>query len=323
MTNFLTGVEGVLDSLLDTRDLPSGELGDVVVVPGILESTLNDRGGRQVWPSLDPTLDALRSDRAVSAPAVLFTCAPLQRILQAHWRVHMFPYDWRHSVRETADALSRFIINLPGTTTHPIHIVAHSMGGLIARLALRQGSELLRGGKLVMLGTPNHGSVLALAALTSEFGAKAFFHLLSPLVPKVDAMLVARTWPSVYELLPCPVHDPAFERTFAEPAAGLDVDLLAAAATLHRTLDNLTPPKGTIQIAGSGFPTADGLSLPGAGDGVVSHNRGLLPDIETFVVPGDHISLPANIFVLRSLTALLFSGSPGTLGVFKQRPRTA
>jgi hypothetical protein len=42
-----------------------------------------------------------------------------------------------------------------------IHIVAHSMGGLVARTYLRGGSPDPRIKRVVMLGTPNHGAELA------------------------------------------------------------------------------------------------------------------------------------------------------------------
>ncbi|MDI9245319.1 alpha/beta fold hydrolase [Marinobacter sp. CHS3-4] len=41
----------------------------------------------------------------------------------------------------------------------PVHLVTHSMGGIIARTYL-QGRTLPRGGRLVMLSPPNQGSVL-------------------------------------------------------------------------------------------------------------------------------------------------------------------
>lgn len=324
MSDILESLSHIVSSVRDLDDLPADKLGDVVIVPGILESTLVENGGHQLWPSSDVTLEPLRLGRGagdnISAANLLFTCAPLQETLEEHWRVHTFPYDWRHSCRQAATALRTFIrAHIPNGD---VHVVTHSMGGLIARLAIQLDPRLLGNGKLVMLGTPNHGSVLALAALTSQLGAAAFFQLLSSFVPRVDAMSVARTWPSVYELLPCPIHDPSFRDVFERPTADVDRTLVQDALDFHTTLDRLQTPPGTIYIAGSNFPTPDGGALPADGDGVVSHNRGLLRGATTFIVPGDHVSLPANILVRRSLSVLLHSGRPGALAPFARRPPT-
>ncbi|MGZ3316904.1 MAG: esterase/lipase family protein, partial [Isosphaeraceae bacterium] len=55
----------------------------------------------------------------------------------------------------------------------PVHLVAHAMGGLVCRTFIKRHPDRWktmwdaerngeRGGRLVMLGTPNHGSYLTL-----------------------------------------------------------------------------------------------------------------------------------------------------------------
>ena len=52
--------------------------------------------------------------------------------LSERWRVRAFFYDWRKDLRHAADALNSAIANwFP--SGEPVHLVAHSMGGLVAR----------------------------------------------------------------------------------------------------------------------------------------------------------------------------------------------
>jgi pimeloyl-ACP methyl ester carboxylesterase len=71
-----------------------------------------------------------------------------------------YPYDWRLPLSASIDGL----INLVNKTWQengqsPIHIVAHSMGGLLVRLALHQYPNMLKHiGRIVYLATPHFGS---------------------------------------------------------------------------------------------------------------------------------------------------------------------
>jgi pimeloyl-ACP methyl ester carboxylesterase len=128
-------------------------------------------------------------------------------------RYYVFAYDWRQDNVVHAAALERLIETVRADYGDPglrVDLVAHSMGGLIARYYLRYGTvDVLDGGgdelvtlygtsrvrKLVLLGTPNMGSVGSLHAfLTGEpigFGRIA---------PEVLA-----TMPSGYQLFPHPL----------------------------------------------------------------------------------------------------------------------
>lgn len=139
-----------------------------------------------------------------------------------HFTCFQFPYDWRRDLAENAAALERFIAAKRVLVEaemarrygrrEPVRfdIVAHSMGGLVARYYLRYGSEAppadgsvpWRGSagidRLVLIATPNAGSIDSLQRLVE--GAHYSF-----LLPRFPAALLG-TMPGVYQLLPRARH---------------------------------------------------------------------------------------------------------------------
>lgn len=138
-----------------------------------------------------------------------------------HFTCFQFGYDWRRSSAENARRLDRFIqekkIYVENENrrrfgrTNPVRfdLVAHSMGGLVARYYLRHGSAPLpkNGGlppitwagarhveKTILVGTPNGGSSLAADQLTNGWRPAVILQEFPP------ALLA--TMPSIYELLP-------------------------------------------------------------------------------------------------------------------------
>lgn len=122
-----------------------------------------------------------------------------------------FAYDWRLSCVENARRLSVFIDAIGERCHDPdikVDIVAHSMGGLIARYYLLydgkdvlgeaapvptgEGAAKIR--KLVMLGTPNMGSVSSLLALIDGNSVG---------LARIPPDLIS-TMPSVVQLMPSP-----------------------------------------------------------------------------------------------------------------------
>jgi predicted GH43/DUF377 family glycosyl hydrolase/pimeloyl-ACP methyl ester carboxylesterase len=73
-----------------------------------------------------------------------------------------FYYDWRKPVTVTAPLLRKFIqSNIP--TGEKTDIVAHSFGGLVSREYLLEQKTNSRLGKLLTVGTPHQGAVIAYA----------------------------------------------------------------------------------------------------------------------------------------------------------------
>ncbi|MGH3787198.1 MAG: alpha/beta fold hydrolase [Pseudonocardiaceae bacterium] len=122
---------------------------------------------------------------------------PKNRNLDA--RVVAFPYDFRQSIVKSAEKLEKEIderLTHLGWKNQPnrVIIIAHSMGGLIARYWVAQGHwGLCRA--VLTLGTPHRGAPKALEYLVNgpPWWVPGRRELLRNLI---------RDWPSVYELVP-------------------------------------------------------------------------------------------------------------------------
>ncbi len=113
----------------------------------------------------------------------------------------VFPYDWRKSNIENAILLKNKIDTvLEQTGDLKVDIVAHSMGGLLAKkyIADEGGNKI---NKLVFLGTPHLGAPKAFKALMygDDMGIKVGpVHIFSTIREK----FISQNMPSIYELLP-------------------------------------------------------------------------------------------------------------------------
>lgn len=128
-------------------------------------------------------------------------------------RYYVFPYDWRQDNVEHARDLDRLIEAIRRDYNDPklrVDVIAHSMGGLIARYYLRFGTVDVLGDepekrismygtsrvrKLILLGTPNMGSAGSLHGFLSG----------EPIGLKRIPPEVLATMPSGYQLFPHPL----------------------------------------------------------------------------------------------------------------------
>lgn len=128
-------------------------------------------------------------------------------------RLYVFAYDWRLDIVENVRALDQLMRAIAKDYANPgqrVNIVAHSMGGLIARYYLRHGTrDVLDGAaykvtmegsanveKLILLGTPNLGSVSALHGFIS--GEPVLWNRIAP--------RTLASFPSGYQLFPHPLN---------------------------------------------------------------------------------------------------------------------
>lgn len=129
---------------------------------------------------------------------------------------YVFPYDWRRDNVENARLLITKVEALKrklGKRNLKFNIVAHSMGGLIARYAAMYGNADIPAGqprptwagakdfdKIFLLGTPNQGSVTTMNALLNGFnyvGGGINLPFIQD-ISRFDAFTI----PSIYQLLP-------------------------------------------------------------------------------------------------------------------------
>ena len=335
----------------------STRLPTVVLIPGFLATELNAGTWlgkpRKVWLNLPRLLTGAfaelryHPDRQtdVRATSVLMqSYGALVTKLAQHWDVRVFAYDWRRSFRDAASALHAFL-ERELDSSGQCHIVAHGTGGLVARAFLStypdawrrlwdDRSEIpgTRGGRLVMLGTPNHGFFSTMLMLLGE----------QPLVQKVGALdlrhsvqeiaSIFASFPAVFELFPSPVRDPAWHRFYDPSFFGNYVDvsgrMLESAYSFHEYVTEAVDIRRMACIVGTGEPTVcgyDGSTAAGRpvwistdrGDGNTPVDLSILAAgddiVPTWVANRAHGSLPSSDRVIAAIDEILRSGHTGVL----------
>lgn len=115
----------------------------------------------------------------------------------------IFGYDWRKSLLESTTALRDLVLTLHRDNgKKDIHLVAHSMGGLMVRAALMQhGAELWpKIGKIVFIGTPHYGSPAIAGYVKNHLWG---FELMALLGEYLSRATLRSLW-GVLSLLPAP-----------------------------------------------------------------------------------------------------------------------
>lgn len=296
------------------------------VLPGIMGSQLGIvRGGGKpndiLW--LDPIdfqlgrltdLKLGTGTRVVALGAMSYSYLKLTLSLRAAgYDTVLLDYDWRRDVTSLGKLLAA---RIDADGRDDVALVAHSMGGLVARAALALDAGR-RVSKVVMLGTPNSGSFGAVQALR---GTYAVVRKLAQLDLRHDAEFLARevfsTFPGLHELLPARGGDCALDlfdaASWPADGPGPDRGLLPRAATLSA---RLAPGDARIHVVvGCNQPTATGLGLRGAefeyeysrrGDGTVPVALAQLAGARHGYVDCDHSELPLDDRVIGGTLDLL------------------
>jgi len=265
--------------------------------------------------------------------------------LRARWNVEPYAYDWRRDIDEASDGLAALIRKR--FPNQPVHLVAHSMGGLVARnFMLRhpqlwegmRDAELQAGGRLIMLGTPNYGSFSIPPVLS---GSDQLMELLQRLDLKHNMpqlLGITNTFVGTYMLLPSPSKLSAaqmslYQRETWGSVPGISQRHLDRTYQFHKDLENgvTIDPGRMVYIAGARCVTIDSMSVvaPGEfeyklgfmGDGRVPHELGLLPGVPTYYIEEVHGDLARNESVLRAVDQLLVTGQTDELVTTALRAR--
>jgi pimeloyl-ACP methyl ester carboxylesterase len=305
----------------------------VYLLPGLLGSKLGSltaKGAELIW--LDPpaliagNLQQLRigKRRSIHSLGVILPgYLKLKLSLQAAgFRVKLYPYDWRRSVRELGKSLADELLH---DTAGEIMLVAHSMGGLLARVALQYvGSSKVT--RIVQLGTPNQGSFALVQALRGcyptvrKLGAVDQIHSADML-----AQQVFRSFYSFYEMLPAKQHTPALNLFDVAQWPRDALTPLAERLKLGRRLQRhlAAADRRCHIIAGIGQPTVSGVrrqdnefifQYSNCGDGTVPLALVSWSGAHHWYVRETHGQLPRNNLVCQATIELLLGETTSLLG---------
>jgi len=242
------------------------------------------------------------------------------RLVMAGFDVRFFEYDWRRALPDTGAAFAAALRADP----RPGVIVAHSMGGLVARVALaREPAPWLT--RIVLLGTPNHGAYAAAQALRGTYAVVRRLAMLDARRSAEElAASVFATLPALHDLLPFgefaggldlrdathwPAAGPGPDRALLERARRLPAALAPADARFaciagigERTVTHA-------RCSGDGFAWRYGLD----GDGTVALRSAVLPGAPTWIARCGHSPLTRDPDVARAVIDLVGGSDPGGL----------
>jgi pimeloyl-ACP methyl ester carboxylesterase len=282
---------------------------------------LNDDGRS----SFDPHIE-VRASGVLKRPY-----GELLLTLSRQWHVHAFAYDWRKDMRIAVAELDAQITQF-ANDREPVHIVAHGFGGLVARVYLSSHAaqwERAGSGRVILLGTPNHGALLALRLLTGVDPIVKRLAMIAGPLTEADVLTILRSFPALYQVLPSPVRRPDLApiyevASYADPRPS--ARHLDSAKEHHDWLAATIPPPQTYNIIGYGRPTPTDVSHPDDlseaeykirphGDGWVPIDLGKLDtlNVTTFFVEEHHGGLTSNAKVLAALDDIIATGTTTSL----------
>ncbi|MDA2275492.1 hypothetical protein CBR59_28210 [Bacillus thuringiensis] len=181
----------------------------VIVIHGTMGSVLTKDESTKVWPVIIGSSDHYKkhllplpkeNEDGIEPTKMLITYSVLTRSLTESFIVSEFLYDWRKNNTEHIGLLKEEIEKLDADE---IHIVAHSMGGIIAKLCLSTFKDeecIKKVKKLITIGTPWKGSMDAVKTLL--YGSKIPEMKLLTFLTKECSKEISKYFPSVYQLLP-------------------------------------------------------------------------------------------------------------------------
>lgn len=301
----------------------------VYVVPGLMGTQLCIRRAAPVpddvlW--LDPTdisegrlgLLTMPGPLVIASGPVLHGYLPLKLALgAAGYTVRCFNYDWRRDISESGAVLAR---QLATEAAREVSLIGHSMGGLVARIAMRSTSGP-RIQRLITLGAPHGGSYAPVQAVR---GVYPLVRRLAQIDKLHSAEALARnvfsSFHSLYQMLPLDAKPDLIDpRNW--PSSGPQPN----ATLLDRvTMLRLGGPDARISaIAGFGFETAVNVTqvrdsfyyrFEYSGDGTVPTARATLDGCEAWYCQVSHNELMRSRVVHDAVLQLLNDAAPHLAG---------
>ncbi|MDD5297350.1 MAG: CHAT domain-containing protein [Rhodocyclaceae bacterium] len=341
------------------KPLPKVDAPIVFLLPGIMGSNLGI-GRDRIW--FDPAdliagkiarLDV--ADNGLSVNAVVTDgwldryFEGLSRHLAQTHEVRPFVYDWRLSIAQAAEDFGKALDDALAEAEkrkQPVRIVAHSLGGLVARLALKDRWDrfkALSNSRLLQLGTPNQGShSMAAVLLGRDPFVQTIEHWLDWRHDMKEFLGIVSRYPGVLELLPWPgengkatdgvdYFDPATWQGWfqgdkeADSRHGWQVPATLALARARALAEDLksapVDPEVSVYVAGSAeTPVAirlgDGtleIATTPEGDGRVPWETGIPKGVRAWYVDAAHGDLARVEAAFPAYVELLQTGRTGSL----------
>jgi pimeloyl-ACP methyl ester carboxylesterase len=320
-----------------TRRKPRGPL--VFVLPGMMGSRIGSgRGAASSLLWLHPAAVAggglmqlaLPGPRSMRALGVMLPgYLKLRLSLEiAGFRPLFYPFDWRADLQRLARTFMQAVTK---TGASKAHIVAHSMGGLVARAALAYDDDR-RIGRLIQLGAPNAGSFAPVQALRAVYPT---VRKIASLDQKNSAEALAsevfRTLPGLYQLLPSQLDPGELDlfdaRSWPDDNMRPDAKILARAKKVRASMP--LADKRCAVIAGVRQETITAVSIRNGvfeyeirrdGDGTVPLSRALWNGARAWFAEENHGGLTSNSTVLAAVADILRTGSTERLGDVRPAP---
>ena len=189
----------------------------VIIIPGIMGSTLATEGEDR-WVSIsNMNKGTIANDLNISAtnvePSGIIKkyYSKMAAHFSGEYDVFTLEFDWRKSVKPAAKELNDLIENLLQANVS-ISVVAHSMGGLVARQCMMGHSSTWKAftgqkaNRFIMLGTPWLGSYLIMEVLTGHSKRVKQMAMIDFRNNKADLLKIFWKYPGVLELLPIEKH---------------------------------------------------------------------------------------------------------------------
>ena len=342
-----------------TRSAPRGR---VVVIHGIMGGQLDsvkDNDADRVWLSIPRIIfgrianfrlnpDGTQADPkySVKVRGMFPEYLPLLTELGEQWNVLPFAFDWRLNIDEAVKDLASQLTDW--AKGEPAHIVAHSMGGLVARRFIQQCPALWRsmqdptdqgrGGRLVMMGTPNKGSYAIPLIFSGEEKTVKKLEMVDLQHNMRELLEIINTFPGSYQMMPSPDVDAGDDHAkLFDIETWRDLPVvkqhLKTGRDFQQALSTVTDPERLVYVAGYDQETPCRIKIETGGnftyqttmdgDGRVPHLFGLLDGVRTFYVAEEHGSLPRNESVLAAIHELMVDGTTGALEVQLPANRSA
>ena len=182
-----------------------------IILPGIMGSNLC-RDDDKIWVDFWSFVkgDLVKLD--ITAPNITArslmgsSYRKLAKYLSGKYDVLPFAFDWRKSLTEEAKKLDD-TIKILLATKQPIHVIAHSMGGVLFREFMMGGSQWpalnsSQGFKTLLLGAPLGGSYLIPETLSGRGGNITKLSQIDLKHNKKQLLEVFSQCPGLYHLLP-------------------------------------------------------------------------------------------------------------------------